>query len=111
MAVKLGAVSDLEKKSCFEVNGQKIAVFKVNGKFYAINGNCTHKGGPLCEGKLNGDTVTCPWHGAQFDVTTGKVKKGPAELDEASHKITVKGNDAYIELSHELKKKLSSQKS
>ena len=111
LATKLGTVADLKKKTCFEVEGRKIAVFKVNGKFYAIDSACTHKGGPLCEGGLDGKVVSCPWHASKFDVTTGKVMASPAEKDVASHKITVKGNDVFIELAGESKKKVNSRKS
>lgn len=56
------------------VAGQEIALFNVEGNFYAIDNVCTHRGGPLGEGLLNGTTVTCPWHAWTFDVTTGKCK-------------------------------------
>lgn len=50
-----------------------IAVFNVNGHFYAMDGICLHRGGPVGEGDLEGTTVTCPWHGNQYDVTTGEL--------------------------------------
>lgn len=106
LATKIGTVSDVSKKSCYEIDGKKIAVFKVNGKFYAINNECTHKGGPLCSGKLDGSVVTCPWHGGKFDVTTGKVMGPPSETDETTHKVTVKGNEVFVELASESKKKI-----
>lgn len=49
-----------------------VALFNVDGTFYAIDGICPHAGGPLGEGELTGNIVTCPWHGWQFDVTTGQ---------------------------------------
>ena len=57
---------------------QNVAVFNVGGVFYATQDECTHKRGPLSEGELDGSTVTCPYHGAQFDVCTGQVLRGPA---------------------------------
>jgi nitrite reductase/ring-hydroxylating ferredoxin subunit len=54
------------------------AVFNVDGRLCATQAKCTHSGGPLAEGRLEGATVTCPWHGSQFDVTTGSVLRGPA---------------------------------
>src|SRR5262249_34203705 len=54
------------------------ALFNVEGTFYAIDNTCTHRGGPLGEGELSGDTVTCPWHGAHFNVKTGAVTVPPA---------------------------------
>ena len=61
------------------VDGTKMALFNVEGVFYAIDDTCTHRGGPLSEGdSLNWNQVTCPWHGAVFDVTTGGVLRPPA---------------------------------
>ncbi len=57
----------------FQVEGATIALANVDGKFFAINNTCLHRGGPLAEGELNGKVVTCPWHGWQYDVTTGQV--------------------------------------
>ena len=55
-----------------------VAVFSVAGRLCATQAACTHRGGPLNEGGLDGSTVTCPWHGSQFDVCTGAVVRGPA---------------------------------
>ena len=49
-----------------------LALFNVDGRFFALDGVCPHQGGPLGEGDLTGCVVTCPWHGWQFDVTTGQ---------------------------------------
>lgn len=54
------------------------AVFNVAGSFCATQAKCTHRGGPLNEGKLEGSTVTCPWQGTQYNVCTGAVLRGPA---------------------------------
>jgi nitrite reductase (NADH) small subunit len=59
-----------------------IAIFKVEGKIYAMNGICPHHGGPLAQGKLRGCTVTCPWHGWQFDVTTGAYQSNQTLFQE-----------------------------
>ncbi len=56
-----------------------VAVFNVGGRLLGTQAQCTHMGGPLCEGKLDGSVVTCPFHGAQFDVATGMVLRGPAQ--------------------------------
>jgi nitrite reductase/ring-hydroxylating ferredoxin subunit len=56
----------------FEVDGAEIALFRVDGAFYATEDLCLHAGGPLHAGKLDGRVVTCPWHGWQFDVTDGR---------------------------------------
>ena len=53
------------------VNDKEVAVFNVDGTFHAIDNVCKHRGGPLGEGELDGDTVTCPWHGWQYNVKNG----------------------------------------
>ncbi len=57
----------------FQVDGKTLAIANVDGKFYAIDNTCLHRGGPLAQGPLTGKTVTCPWHAWQYDVTTGKI--------------------------------------
>ena len=78
--------------------GQAIAVFNVGGTYYAIANACTHRGGPLGEGRLDGTTVTCPWHGSQFDVTSGQVRRGPAQQPVASYPVRVQGDDVLVSL-------------
>jgi len=81
-----------------EVTGKKIAIFNVGGNYYAIDDTCTHKGGPLSEGALDGKEVTCPWHGAVFDVTTGKVLGPPAPRSVSRYNVRVAGNDIEVEV-------------
>ena len=78
--------------------GKKIALFNVDGTFYAIDETCTHRGGPLSEGMLMGIEVTCPWHGAVFDVRTGNVLAPPALQDVARYNVRVEGEDIEVEL-------------
>lgn len=80
-----------------EVDGERIALFNVNGTFYAIGDTCTHAGGPLSEGDLDGDVVTCPWHGAQFDVKTGEVLGPPADEPVTNYRVKVEGPDILIQ--------------
>ena len=80
-----------------EVGGRAVAVFNVNGTIYAIDGTCTHRGGPLAEGELNGSVVTCPWHGAQFQVTTGQVVGPPAPQSVPAYKVVIEGDAIKIE--------------
>ena len=81
-----------------EVHGQQVAVFNVDGTFYALGGTCTHRGGPLAEGQLSGLTVTCPWHRAQFDLKTGNVLAPPAPRSVPTYKVVIEGDDLSIEL-------------
>jgi nitrite reductase/ring-hydroxylating ferredoxin subunit len=73
------------------------AVFKVAGHFCATQAKCTHKQGPLNEGKLDGSTVTCPWHGSQFDVCTGAVLQGPAVDPLKTYRVIVEGELGRVE--------------
>ena len=59
---------------------------------------CTHRGGPLSEGEVEGHVVTCPWHGAKFDITSGEVLGPPAPAGVASYPTRVNGSDIEVEL-------------
>lgn len=78
-----------------EVNGQSIAVFNVGGTFYAIDNTCVHRGGPLGEGELEEDTVTCPWHGWQYNVKTGASINNPSACVK-SYQVKVEGSDVTV---------------
>ncbi len=78
-----------------EVKGQSIAVFNVDGTYFAIDNTCVHRGGPLGEGELEGDTVTCPWHGWQYNVKSGKSINNPSACVK-SYQVTVEGSDVKI---------------
>ncbi len=80
----------------FQVDGQTMAIANVDGKFYAISNTCLHRGGPLGEGTLSGKVVTCPWHGWQYDVTSGKVAANPA-VGVSCFRIEVRGEDLWVE--------------
>lgn len=84
--------------SMVEVDGKEIALFNVAGSFHAIDNTCTHVGGPLCEGEIEGNEVTCPWHGAMFDVTTGQVLGPPAASSVSRYNVRVDGSDIEVEV-------------
>ncbi len=94
---KVGEITDGEAK-LVEVDGKEIALFNSGGQFFAIDNECTHVGGPLCEGELDGHTVTCPWHGAKFDITSGEVLTPPAEENVGCYKVVIDGDSIQIEL-------------
>lgn len=77
--------------------GRVVALFNVDGQYYAMDGVCPHAGGPLGEGTLNGSIVTCPWHGWQFDVTTGRHCLN-ANICHPSFPVRVEGIDVLVEL-------------
>ncbi|RMG51372.1 MAG: non-heme iron oxygenase ferredoxin subunit [Acidobacteria bacterium] len=81
-----------------EVKGTVIGLFNVDGQYYAIENTCTHVGGPLAEGMIDGDEVTCPWHGARFKISTGEVLGPPAQSDVATYTVRVQGDDIEIEI-------------
>jgi len=80
----------------FQVEGKAIALANVGGKYYAINNTCLHRGGPLGQGVMDGNVVTCPWHGWQYDVTTGKISQNPA-VGVDCYRVEVRGEDIFVE--------------
>ncbi len=80
-----------------DLEGRPVALFNIGGTYYAIGDTCTHRGGPLSEGMVEGTTVTCPWHGATYDVTTGIVLGPPAPEGVVSYKVQIDGNDIEVE--------------
>lgn len=78
-----------------EVNGKPVALFNVGGKFYALDNTCPHMEGPLGEGALDGPVVTCPWHGWEFDVTTGK-NAADETCVQPCFQVKVEGKDIYV---------------
>jgi len=81
----------------FNVNGISIAVAHVDGKFFAINSVCLHHGGPLGEGELEGNTVTCPWHGWQYDVTTGRLTQQPTDGVQC-YAVELRGDEVFVDV-------------
>ena len=81
-----------------DVNGTPVALFNIGGTYYAIDDTCPHSGGPLSEGEVQGTAVTCPWHGAQFDVTSGKVLTPPADEGVKSYPVRVEGDEIKLEV-------------
>jgi nitrite reductase/ring-hydroxylating ferredoxin subunit len=98
--VKVAKTSEVEpgQARVVDVNGKQIALFNVDGQFFAIDNTCTHRGGPLAEGEVSGHDVTCPWHGAKFDVRTGEVGRPPAAAAVARYGVRVTGADIEVEV-------------
>ncbi|HET8913047.1 MAG TPA: non-heme iron oxygenase ferredoxin subunit [Ktedonobacteraceae bacterium] len=84
-----------------EVDGELICLAKIDGSVCAFTDNCTHISGPLSEGGLDGEVVTCPWHGAQFNVRTGEVVRGPARQALVTYSVKIEGNSILVELPDE----------
>ena len=83
---------------CVEVAGKKIALFNLERTFYAIDDTCTHRGGPLSEGEVSGEEVTCPWHGAIYNIKTGEALGPPAPRGVARYAVRVQGADVEVEV-------------
>lgn len=103
--IKVAETSEIPvgKMKTVIVNDKEVLITNVNGSFFAIANPCTHKGGALSEGSLEGKIVTCPIHGSRFDVTTGKNLVGPKSLflkgktdDAKSYEVRVEGKDILV---------------
>jgi nitrite reductase/ring-hydroxylating ferredoxin subunit len=96
--IKVAATNDIQPSQMKEVEvaGEKVCVINVDGKFYAIDNVCTHEGGPLAEGTLEGYEVECPWHGSRFDVRTGEVINPPAETPQPLYEVKVEDNNILV---------------
>ncbi len=97
--VKVAQTSDIPagQGKCIEVEGQRIAIFNVDGSYYALDDICPHQGGPLGEGELDSNVVTCPWHGWEFDVTTG-VNRDDPDVQQQQFSVKVEGDDILVEV-------------
>ncbi len=78
-----------------EAGGMPVLIVRRGDRLYAISNTCAHAGGPLDEGALDGTIVTCPWHASQFDITTGRVMRGPATFDQPS--LTLREHGDVVE--------------
>ena len=88
-------------KLALEVDGELVCLARVEGCVYAFTDNCTHISGPLNQGELAGHVLTCPWHGAQFDVRTGKVLRGPARQDILTYPVKIEDHTIFLQLPDE----------
>jgi len=89
-----------------KLEGKPIAIFNLDGKFYATDDTCPHEGGPLASGFIEGENVTCPWHGATFHIKSGKTLEPPAgekmsspvDRGIASYPVCIVGADVRVEI-------------
>lgn len=85
------------QRKIVEVDGLSIGVFHHQGAWVALRNSCVHQGGPVATGALEGDVLTCPWHGYQFDLPSGHCLTDPhAELDR--YPVTVSGDTVYLDV-------------
>ena len=81
-----------------DVHGKEIAVFNIDGAYFAIDNMCTHEEASLADGEITGFEVACPLHGAKFDVRSGAVLGPPAYDDVASYPARVSGSDVEVDV-------------
>jgi nitrite reductase/ring-hydroxylating ferredoxin subunit len=95
---KVARVSEIEegRAKLVQFEGQDVGLFRVNGRFYAIQNTCPHREGYLHEGAIQGETVTCPWHFAVFDLRTGEVLQGPAQEKVGCYEVRVEGDEIEL---------------
>ena len=98
--VRVARVGDIPdgRPEIFDVDDRKIAVYRLDGGYYAIEDLCTHDGGPLAEGEVEGDQVICPRHGARFDIKTGAALSFPAVTPVDTYPVRVDGDELWIGL-------------
>ena len=97
---KVASVAEIQPGTAklVEVDGKKIALFNLGGSFYGIDDTCPHRGGPLSEGPVDGESVTCPWHGSVFNIKTGAVEAPPARAGVSRYNVRVQGSDIQVEV-------------
>ena len=79
------------------VDDREIAIFNLAGSYYAMDDVCTHDGGPLAEGVIDGTVVECPRHGARFDIRTGGVLAMPATVPVPTYTVRVEGEEIQVD--------------
>jgi nitrite reductase/ring-hydroxylating ferredoxin subunit len=78
------------------VGGEEVAVANVDGAFCAFSNFCSHEGGPLAEGELDGDIVTCPWHFTRFNIRTGEVVDGVTDDPIPVYPVEVRDGEVWV---------------
>lgn len=93
--------AELEKSGmlCETFEGREIALFKFGSDYFAIDNICSHAGGRLCEGMLDGNVIECPLHGARYDITTGAMLGPPARGPQKTYPVRINGDNIEIEVS------------
>lgn len=98
--VKAVQTSDVKpgERKIVEVEGEFVAIFNIDGQYYAIEDVCSHDDGPVAEGDLEGHEIVCPRHGARFDIRDGRVLSFPAITSIRSFPIKIEGDDILVDL-------------
>ena len=93
---KVAEATEFKPGECkvVQAGGREVCLANVGGKFFAVDNTCLHRGGPLGEGIIEGNHVVCPWHGWQYDLTTGKATTAPAQL--ACYEVKTEGTAVMV---------------
>jgi len=97
--VKVASAKDLAdgEAKVVQVNGKTIALFRQDGKFFALDNSCLHHGGPLGEGQVEGNIVTCPWHAWQYDITTGE-NQFNRSMRVSRYRVKVEAGEVHVDV-------------
>lgn len=95
--LRLASAGDCPPGSAVELvaSDRIVALYNVDGEFFALDGVCPHQGGPLGKGELRGCVVTCPWHGWQFDVRSGQHQTS-ASVRQQGFEVRVENDDVMV---------------
>ena len=86
------------RKICLEVEDRFVVLVELNGTIYCLDDVCTHDGGPLGEGEIDGNCLVCPRHGAKFDIRTGAAVAMPATEPTATHQVRIEGDQIFVRI-------------
>lgn len=97
--VAVGRIDEFEpgRGKMAVVNGRHVAVFRLGDEFFAIDNLCLHRGGPLCDGQIDNDVVTCPWHGWSYEIRTGTMVQDP-RVGVSKHDVRVDDDRVSVRL-------------
>jgi nitrite reductase (NADH) small subunit/3-phenylpropionate/trans-cinnamate dioxygenase ferredoxin subunit len=97
--VSVGGIGDFVsgQGKMVTVNGRHVALFRLGDEFYAIDNLCLHKAGPLCEGFIENDVVTCPWHGWSYEIKTGTLVQDP-RVGVSKHDVRIEDGLVSVRL-------------
>jgi len=93
---------DVDQMKLLRIGANRIVLARTEAGYVAFDDRCTHKGGSLADGALVCGTVQCPWHGSQFDVSSGEVKQGPAEKKIRTYTVTESDGRIWLKLPRRL---------
>ncbi len=98
--IRVSSVSDMPDSGrlTLEVEDRLVVLLLVDGNFFCVDDVCTHDGGPLGDGTLEGHCLACPRHGAQFDIRTGRAMTMPATEATGHHEVQIDGDDVLVRI-------------